>query len=230
MTKYYSYGAIPIFDSKILMVCRKDSIGFAEFIKGNYNINMNVDKNYSCIYIEDLFYMMTKDELSFLCKNECTFESAYERLWNRKYIKTTKNKNEKSKFDNKNQWLHLCVRIYNNGKGGWEKPEWGFSKGKKKQTETEIECALRELTEETGISKFNVSSTCEKPLCEIRNEGNKKFVYFYYVMHLNKFDMNDIKIQSREISEIKLVSINEAHKLIRPYFTDRVKILNSLII
>jgi 8-oxo-dGTP pyrophosphatase MutT (NUDIX family) len=43
--------------------------------------------------------------------------------------------------------------MLNNLNINYEHPEWEFPKGRKNKDESDIECALREFEEETGINR-----------------------------------------------------------------------------
>ena len=38
----------------------------------------------------------------------------------------------------------------------WDEPEWGFPKGRRNFNETDLNCALREFNEETGINMKSI--------------------------------------------------------------------------
>ena len=40
----------------------------------------------------------------------------------------------------------------------WEEPEWGFPKGRRNYQEKDYDCAMREFTEETGLSSAIVNN------------------------------------------------------------------------
>jgi bis(5'-nucleosidyl)-tetraphosphatase len=93
-------------------------------------------------------------------------------------------------------------------KGG----HWSFPKGHKEPGETDIEAALRELTEETGISNFSLLNA--QPLKEIysfKKNGStiKKTVNFY----LAQVDGDNTTPQKEEIKEIIWISPEKAINL-----------------
>lgn len=75
-----------------------------------------------------------------------------------------------------------------------------------------------------------------KPLVEIRKDDHCKFISHYYLAMVkdgynNGSELcNDFEIipQKNEISSIRFVDINEAPKLIRSYFTERINVLYKL--
>lgn len=142
MKEFHSYGVILFKNHKVLMVCRKDSIGFCEFVKGKYKTELELKK---------LFSFMTKDELMLL--ENCSFEQAYCVLWNTSIQSIDYNKyhiiNQKHKFELwKKIWHPICVNLLSTNKYYLE-AEWGFPKGKKEGRENGLQAALRELYEET---------------------------------------------------------------------------------
>jgi Asfivirus mRNA-decapping protein g5R len=226
MKENHSYGIILIDETKekILMVCRKDSIGFCEFIKGRYDIKSKKE-------IYKLFLYMTKDELEFL--KYCSFYEAYNKLWNTTIDDKKKSLNyiirQKYKFDNYRKiWFPLCLQFLKNKKYYLE-AEWGFPKGKKERNETGIETSLRELYEETGIhsSMIKVENNLNE-IMEIREDKNVKYISHYYIGYLKETHNGEFNPQRSEISEIRFELMSSAYKLIRPYFKDRVKILKNL--
>jgi len=226
MKEHNSYGLIVIENSaqKLLMVCRKDSIGFCEFIKGKYD-----SKSKKEIY--KLFSYMTKDELDFL--KYCSFYEAYDKLWNTRIDDKKKSFNyiirQKYKFDNSREtWFPMCSQLLKNKKYYLD-AEWGFPKGKKENNETPIEAAFRELYEETGIHESLIQIPDElHEIIEVREDKNIKYISHYYTVYLKNPYNEDFKPQKSEISKIRFESIDNAYKLIRPYFKERIKILKNL--
>lgn len=267
MKESHSYGIILFNNNQILMVCRKDSIGFCEFLKGKYKNEYELKK---------LFSLMTKYELEIIISS--SFEDLWDILWNTSIIDiinttnltTTKPNtihnntnnyimNYKNKFDLwRDIWHPICINLLDK-RQYYLTAEWGFPKGKKERGETGIQTALRELYEETNISKNMVEIIDEKPLVEIRKDGHLKFISHYYLATVkNDIDNNEydndndngngkmeikdegkgekkrvwdnfvMVPQKNEISEIRFIDIKDAAKLIRPYFVERINILNRL--
>ena len=116
---------------------------------------------------------------------------------------------------------------------GWSEPEWGFPKGRRNPQESDYECALREFTEETGVSAHlhlqNIQNLM--PYEEIFTGSNyKSYKHKYYVMLLNH-DQYDIALDTFETSEVSLVSwktVEEARQCIRPYNLEKLRILDHV--
>ena len=110
-----SYGIIlfRLFQHEIqyLMIRRKNSFGYIDFIKGEYNEN-NLE------YLQSLFDEMSIDEKNII--NECNvddFDLLWKKMWDDKN-KTNSFNNSKQKFDNlkNNKIIELLV---NNSKTNW---------------------------------------------------------------------------------------------------------------
>ena len=228
--EFHSFGIIAITATKknVLLVCRKDSIGFCEFVKGKYT-------NESDLY--KLFSYMSRAELELLSGEACSFEDVYCRMWNVNIVSNsiTTTKQEKKFNDNRELWYRICLeKIQQND--AYDTPEWGFPKGKKEKHENGIRCAIRELSEETGIDvsmlNFDLKNSSfasfhKKELVEIREEGNARFICHYYVALLDN-EIKQLHNQKNEISMIKFVPLQECHNFIRPYFVERINILKQL--
>lgn len=218
---FKSYGIIAIDkEGRILMVCRRNTIGFMEFLKGDYKLDKSDTSNR--LHINDLIHMMTADELNLL------INESYERIFylTRGKRAAKKQLKEKEIFEkNRPIWIETCKKLLSNGKG-WKEPEWGFPKGNRNQDESEIECALRELKEETGVS--NITLTNHK-FVEIRYECDKQFLCEYYVAYLpDDFTIDSVRKQAHEISDIGLFTIDECLKKVRHYLKNRIRIIESL--
>ena len=86
---------------------------------------------------------------------------------------------------------------------------WSFAKGHKEEGETPIETAMRELEEETGITKIKI---LELPLIHEEYElsyaeGNKLKVNEYFIGFV---DDKNVKIDKKEVCEYKWVTFEEA--------------------
>jgi len=91
---------------------------------------------------------------------------------------------------------------------------WSFPKGHQENEESNLETAKRELSEETGISKAQFLSKRFIESYRFQKDQvayNKKVTYFVAIA--DPLDVN-VRIQQKEISSYKWVSIQEAVSLI----------------
>ena len=210
-----------------LIISRKHSLGYIEFVKGNYDIND--DKS-----IIKLLEQMTKEEIIKLkTKN---YEFLWNNLWN--LNDTTNNSidylNNKSKF-NKLKKKDLNI-LLDNIKLKYNINEWGFPKGKRNKIELNIEAARREFIEETNINKKDFILLYKiVPLIEnLLGTNNIDYKHIYYLaLCKNDLDVSIDKnndFQTNEIGDIGWFTYDEAIKLLRSYHTDKKKILNNTYI
>lgn len=215
---------------EFLMIQRKDTLGYIEFMRGKYNIS-NTD------YIQSLFNQMTNDELERI--ETVDFESLWNSLWDyqisRQYKQEYDNALEKYELlkiggNDEIPVKKLSEYIETAGRE-WITPEWGFPKGRRSLRESEITCALREFGEETGLTESQcVIIKNLLPLEENFLGGNRiHYRHRYFLAYCRQNTQVKIeasnKIMNREISDIKWVAFNDAMNLIRPYNIEKRQIL-----
>ena len=215
---------------EILLIRRKDSLSFVDFMRGKYNIQ---DKT----YIIELFNRMTIEEKKYIKNNE--FNVIWNYLWgnniNSQYKseeKTSKNKFYQLKngytFGNLNynldDILNLCEENF-------LEPEWGFPKGRRNYQERDIMCGFREFEEETGYNKNDVIIINNLlPLEEIYIGSNfKSYKHKYFIGYITNTLEPKNNFQKLEISKIEWVPIEKAPDYIRKYNIEKKKIILDLI-
>ena len=205
-------------DLKILLINRKVSLNFIEFLRGKYSIS---NKN----YISKMISMMTKNEFNMLKTMKSSDLWMY--VWGDIKYKNVYIKSLKRYNLIKTYLMKLPEPIY-------DEPEWEFPKGRAEYRETSYECANREFCEETGLTNNNYEIINIKPILNEYIATNKiKYINKYYFSELvvkpNEFIINPlIKEQFNEIGKIKLCSLQEANKLIREYQKGKITILNNI--
>ena len=226
----------------IILVQRKYTIGFIEFMRGKYDVNNKP-------YIIKLFNMMTFNEIQII-KDINEFDDIRHKtgllkdlFFNLEYDDAKRKFNILTTHIDGNMITKLLLQSYVK----WTSPEWGIPKGRKHNKESEIMCAIREFTEETGITAKDLTIYRNiKPLEEIYT-GINGIVYkhIYYIAtiktpgiiteHLDthtqtlNFDiLNEKKRNTNgEIGSINLFTNNECNKLIRPYYTSKRNIIKK---
>lgn len=235
--QYNSQNDIKIFCQfrhkiQFLLIRRKHTLGFIEFIRGRYFIE-NVDG------IIFLFRQMTTAEIKIIGENN--FDFLWANLWSITIHDKTPYHNEylssKQKFDKlksgNNNFLSLDFYV-NNVHPIYNSAEWGFPKGRRNFQESNFLCALREFKEETGFldNEFSVLNKLQ-PFHEklIGTNGiNYKHVYYPAITQSQRtleIDPSNPP-QFNEIGDIGWFTYDEAMNLIRPYHTERKKILTVL--
>lgn len=223
-----------------LMIRRKDTLGFVEFIRGKYPL-------YNRMYLQRLIDEMTVDEKRRLQTQ--TFSELWKNVWgdylNSKY--QTEETVSCERFNllkkgvkiNRGNGNYECITLDELVEGSttqWTEPEWGFPKGRRNYQERDLDCALREFSEETGYdsSKLVVMQNIV-PYEEIFMGSNvKTYKHKYYVAYFPltqnaaaSFSVSP-KFQKTEVSKMEWFSFEECVRHIRPYNLEKLNILRNL--
>jgi 8-oxo-dGTP pyrophosphatase MutT (NUDIX family) len=218
---------------KYLMVQRRDTLGFLEFMRGKYNLENEK-------YIYDLFKIMTENERLNILSYE--FDVLWENLWMNKNLKKFHNEynNSKKKFNILKKGIvindetislnsiHSIVEVL------YQEPEWGFPKGRRNLKEGDLDCAKREFEEESGYRKYeyDIDSSIE-PVDELfSGTNNIRYKHIYYIakskkdinLYINKENFNQVT----EISNIRWFSYSDASNIIRNYNQEKKDVLRFI--
>ncbi len=217
---------------KFLMIQRKHTLGYIEFIRGRYKID-NID---GIIY---LFQQMTQEEINSIAKYD--FDKLWKDFWGETQAASPNfiNEYEKSKekfLILKNEEEELSLNFYvNNVIPAWKQSEWGFPKGRRSKQEDNITCAVREFKEETDFKDedFTVLDKITPIIEDFIGTNGVKYRHVYYIAFNNKNEEqikvnHDNQNQNSEIGDIKLYNYDDALKIIRPYHTAKKKVLSSV--
>ena len=207
---------------KFLMICRKDSLGYVDFIRGKYHLH---NKRYIINIINEMT-LLEKD-----------FDDLWHNLWG-DYISIqykSEYKISKEKFNMLKLGIKLKTCEYNldslinESTTNWIDPEWGFPKGRRNLQEKDLTCATREFEEETGCSKDALKIIYNLlPLEELFTGSNyKSYKHKYYVAYMNdSISLNNY--QKSEVSKIEWKTYNDCIKHIRPYNQEKIDILKRV--
>ena len=216
--------SLPIEDTssvEVLMVRRKDSMSFMEFIRGKYEL---VNAN----YVHRLIENMTIDEQRKIV--ELPFTTLWTQLWgNSRDIHSPEFYDAKEKFEALDR-----TRIVMEHRSRWDEPEWGFPKGRRMRGETDMDCAVREFFEETNIPRDAYTVCNNLSFTEVftgTNDIKYKHVYFVGLLKdSHKFDISQklTNVQKREISAVAWKSLSECSAITRPHYTRRKQLLIEL--
>jgi hypothetical protein len=207
---------------KFLMIQRKNSLGYLEFMRGRYDVNNNQNINY-------IFEQMTQNEITDILTKE--FDLLWNDLWDENNIK---NKNHyKEYITSKQKFYELKLNktdFINNLKPKFSFNEWGFPKGRRELYESDIICAIREFEEETNIKEnmYNLLESCNKIKENLVGTNGINYLHNYYLAILNSEKINNIDTKNREIGNIQFMSLEECIDTIRPYHINKIKIIKLL--
>ena len=215
---------------EILLIRRKNSLGFVDFMRGKYNIN-----NFT--YIVNLFNKMSNEERNLILMQD--FQYLWKYLWgsniNNQYKNEERLSNEKLNILKQGIYINNMFvdisTIISNTTESYEEPEWGFPKGRRNYQERDICCAIREFEEETGYLKTNINIIYNLfPIEEIYTGSNyKSYKHKYYIAMMNNNNDPINNFQETEISKIKWVKLEDAIKYIRAYNIEKINIINKII-
>jgi 8-oxo-dGTP pyrophosphatase MutT (NUDIX family) len=218
-----------------LMIRRKDTLGFVEFIRGKYPVCNQM-------YVQRLIDEMTLDEKHRLQTQ--TFSELWKNVWG-DYL-NSKYQNEEAISCERFNMLKSGLRTNQRGCGSmsytlnsliaksptrWTEPEWGFPKGRRNYQEKDIDCALREFSEETGYDETRlVVMQNVIPYEEIFMGSNMKtYKHRYYVAHANQAPLKSHPdFQKTEVSKMAWFTYEQCMQHIRPYNLEKLKILSNL--
>ena len=207
---------------QFLLIQRKDSLSFVEFIRGKYNPT-DMD------YLKKLIKNMTITEQSILTTK--TFDELWKYVWG----DTSTVKSHKNDYDISEKKFEiikdsLCDIISENP-SKWDQPEWGFPKGRRNPHETDMACAIREFLEETALKRedFTIIQNAF-PISETFFGSNQiHYCHKYYIALCKtgvEVEMNMTNPHmAREIGAIKWCSLEEAITKIRPDNVEKREIL-----
>lgn len=208
-----------------LMIQRRNSLSFVEFIRGKYDLNQT-------IYIKELMSLMTVYERKLL--TQMNFEALWNKVWYnsnvRKHISADYNI-AKYKYEtllNSGKITEYLSETYTK----YYEPEWGFPKGRRKIREKDIDCAIREFCEETGLSRFEIKIAGDRQEYEedFYGTNNVRYRHVYYIAKIVKNIYRHMIIdycnihQVREVKQIRWFTATEALKRIRDYNPERRKV------
>lgn len=201
-----------------LLVRRKDSLGYVDFLRGKYNTFNN-------FHIKQLIREMTRTEILNIKKSE--YSDLWYKLWNKQNEKYDEKVLEKFNYI-KDKKLHLFdLDISNN----WDEPEWGFPKGRRNPNESDYDCSIREFEEETGYSRKNLIIIKNVGFLEEVFTGSnaKSYKHKYYLCKIDFMNsLCETNYQKDEIGDLKWVSYNECLSKIRYYNYEKKKIIEDV--
>lgn len=219
------------YNYEFLMIRRKDTLGFVDFIRGKYTFT-----NY--IHVKNIIDEMTLSEKNRLLN--CDFKQLWTEMWGSytNYQFTSEEMQSRDKFNKLKSGVFFkgsttCVtlrELIERSPTRWKNAEWGFPKGRRNNQEYDIDCALRENLEETGypIKKNDILSNIA-PFEEVFIGSNlKSYKHKYFVSFISN-DLQPItSFEKSEVSKLKWLSFEQCVKKIRPYNTEKIKMLNRI--
>ena len=227
----------------VILVQRRNTIGFIEFMRGKYEI-----ENHQ--YIIKLFNMLTFDEKRILREYEA-FDAIRKIIgMERENIYKREYDDSKAKFEALRNHAdgNMIFKLLDKSVTHWNSPEWGIPKGRRKgwmpsgsinssSGELDIDCAVREFVEETGIKYNNlIVYRNVKPLEELYEGINGvlyKHVYYLAMVKDTEEARANVETVERggqynfEVSNVKCFGLSECHRIIRPYYVSKLNTIKK---
>ena len=228
------------------LICRKDSFTYSEFIRGKYQLE-DIDT------IKRMLLYMTIEEHKKICSND------FDTLWRSLWLLDKKNpichgfkrdfNQSRYKFDTltkgyyttvhfslgkrEKQFIKLENLISEIRTSSFIEPEWGFPKGKKNKNESPIDCAKRELLEETNIiisdKELNIETQYEEKFIADNSLEYSHIYYTYECLPETKLEYDSTNIhQLTEISKIEWLTYEDAIHKIRKYNIEKKDVLTKI--
>ena len=226
---------VPVY--KYLMIRRRHSLGFMDFIRGKYSV-------YQKEYILNLLSEMSMEERQILLFTD-DFHVLWESIWSHRLEKTSQYYYEEGISKEKFNLLKNGVILQPNDvfynlqqlieesytMSQWDEQEWGFPKGRRNLNEKDLDCGMREFTEETGISSRLLKPVENiMPFEEIFTGSNyKSYKHKYYLMEIPKqYIQVNSDYDTFEVSKIEWKSYDDCIKCIRPYNLEKLRVIKNI--
>lgn len=205
----------------VLMVRRKDSMAYMEFIRGKYPMD-NLE------FVKRLISNMTVDEQKRITTED--FDTLWSKLWGQgRDTHSIEYEVSKKQYEALNR-----IQIVREVPSNHTEPEWGFPKGRRMKGESDIDCAIREFWEETNIPSEAYEVVPNLSYIEIftgTNNIHYKHVYFIALLKTSSLLTPSQKLtplQRREISAVSWKTLKQARDITRPHYVERKKLLHDL--
>jgi 8-oxo-dGTP pyrophosphatase MutT (NUDIX family) len=172
---------------------------------------------------------MTKDEQNKI------LNMSFDDLWYGVWGESSSVKSHKNDYDTSERKFatikDMLPQLISENPSKWLEPEWGFPKGRRNPHESDLNCAMREFQEETGLQRNEFSIIQNTfPISETFFGSNQvHYCHKYYIAICNKsvevkMNMNNPHM-AREIGAIKWCYLDEAISKIRPDNIEKREIL-----
>jgi 8-oxo-dGTP pyrophosphatase MutT (NUDIX family) len=228
-----SYGVI-VFRSvqnelQFLMIRRKDTFGYIDLIRGKY-LPSNI------YHLQNIINEMSNYEKKRILEEP--FDVLWKNMWGESLCNQYKNEenNCAKKFELIKNGIYFNDKIITlkdlilQSETSWEETEWEFPKGRKNYKEKDLECALREFEEETGISKNKLSIIENILPFEETFIGNnyKSYKHKYFLAYMNESTDNINNFQISEVSKIEWKTYKQCLESIRIYNQHKKNVITNI--
>jgi len=196
---------------QFLLVRRRDSLAFIEFVRGKYNLN---EKE----YLASLLQGMSQAEQTKL--HTQTFDELWRSVWGD--AAGTHRMDYEISERKYRQLAPLLPALLAENPSPWSEPEWGFPKGRRNPYESDLAGATREFMEETGLKRgdFKVIQNVEPLVETFFGSNGVQYCHKYYIAFCSPTQTVAVDASNphmaREIGDIGWFTLEEALAKIRP--------------
>jgi 8-oxo-dGTP pyrophosphatase MutT (NUDIX family) len=211
------------------MIRRKDSFGYIDFIRGKYT-------PYNIHQVQNMVNEMSISEKQRLMTNN------FDQLWKDMWGDTSNSQYKSEEIASSKKFAQIKEGVIINNEFTnleniiersntiWVETEWEFPKGRRNPKEKDLECALREFEEETGISitKIRIIENV-LPFEEIfigTNHKSYKHKYFLAYMHEPEDQLDNFQVT--EVSKLEWKTLDKCLEDIRPYNLEKKKLITNI--
>ena len=206
-------------------------------------------------YIIKLFNMLSFDEKRILREYE-VFDAIRKIIGlGREHIYKREYDDSKVKFEALQNHAdgNMIFKLLDKSITRWNSPEWGIPKGRRKVWmphgfwangtchsgcgEIDIDCAVREFVEETGIKYKNLHVYRNvKPLEELyKGINGVLYKHVYYLAMVKDTEDGRTNVETVEsggnynfeVSNVKCFGLSECHRIIRPYYVSKLNVIKK---
>ena len=227
-----SYGIILFKPSsegiQYLMLRRKDSFGYIDFIRGKYVLN-NLE------HLQSMFNEMSILERERIGTQD--FETLWKEMWGTQdYGCKGEEITSQKKFEALKQGIQIGNKLITLSSliqgttTSWSETEWEFSKGRRNYQEKDLECAIREFEEETGFSKKDIKIIENvMPFEEIFLGSNHKAYKHKYFLAYMDGEIEDLEsYQKSEVSKLEWKTLDKCLESIRHYNLEKKQLIINI--
>ena len=208
---------------QFLLVQRKNTHGYTDFIRGRY-YNKHPDTMLR-LYLSEMV-LEERKKLATL---------SFDQLWADLWIKNNKiSRGEYEKAKSRFKALNIKHLLATSESPTFSSQEYGFPKGRRNRKEEQIDCAIREFQEETGLLLEHNSLLSKKITFEETFTGTNGIQYrhLYFVAKISnrtrepRIDSHNLK-QCEEIRHVCWADYEDTLEMFRPYDLEKKEVLKK---